>query len=90
MDQLREQWTDGANAFALSPGKIIGYDCNKRTIEELKEAGYIEIDAFEYINNYKKYNLSKKKIIITFNGSELSRGRGGPRCLTLPLFRLEK
>ena len=54
------------------PGvKIIGYDCNKRTIEELKEAGYIEIDAFEYINNYKKYNLSKK-IIITFNGSELS------------------
>ena len=90
IDQLREQWTDGANAFALSPGKIIGYDCNKKTIEELKEAGYIEIDAFEYINNYKKYNLSKKKIIITFNGSELSRGRGGPRCLTLPLFRLEK
>ena len=36
IDQLREQWTDGANAFALSPGKIIGYDCNKRTIEELK------------------------------------------------------
>ena len=86
--QEREQWTDGANAFTLSPGKIIGYDCNTYTIEELQNAGYTAITSEEYINDYKEFNESSEKFIITLKGSELSRGRGGPRCLTLPIFRI--
>ena len=37
LNQYREQWTDGANAFALKPGIAIGYNRNIHTIEELKK-----------------------------------------------------
>ena len=33
--EQREQWTDGANVFAVAPGVIIGYDRNERTADEL-------------------------------------------------------
>ena len=46
--QEREQWTDGANAFALSPGKIIGYDCNRFTLKELENNGYKIISPDKY------------------------------------------
>ncbi|HSS47810.1 MAG TPA: arginine deiminase family protein [Thermoanaerobaculia bacterium] len=33
IDQEREQWTDGANAFALAPGLILLYRRNRKTLE---------------------------------------------------------
>ena len=40
IDQQREQWTDGANVFALAPGVILCYDRNERTAESLAREGY--------------------------------------------------
>ena len=37
--ERREQWTDGANAFALAPGVILIYDRNEATAAELGRAG---------------------------------------------------
>ena len=85
LNQYREQWTDGANAFALKPGIAIGYNRNIHTIEELKKNNYKIISGTEFISNFN--NINDEKIFITLKSSELCRGRGGPRCMTLPIKR---
>ncbi|QVK19108.1 arginine deiminase [Mycoplasmatota bacterium] len=62
----REQWNDGANTLALSPGEVIVYGRNYVTNAILKEHG-VKVHAI--------------------SSSELSRGRGGPRCMSMPLLR---
>ncbi len=88
--QKREQWTDGANTFALAPGKIIGYKRNYATIEELVKRGYSQISVEEFLSDTDYWKSTKKKFIITIEGSELVRGRGGMRCLTMPISRENK
>ncbi|PYZ95484.1 arginine deiminase [Alteribacter lacisalsi] len=64
----REQWNDGSNTLAISPGVVVTYDRNYVSNQCLREAG-IEV--------------------IEIPSSELSRGRGGPRCMSMPLVRAE-
>lgn len=84
--QEREQWHSGANFFAVAPGKVIGYGRNIYTVEEMSNNGFEIIKAKDILKN--KVDLSKyDKYMICLEGSELPRGGGGARCMTMPIRR---
>jgi arginine deiminase len=86
IDQQREQWTDGANAFALAPGLILLYRRNHRTMEELARRGW-RVLAGEEAAAGKHDLLGGGPAVVSLWSNELSRARGGPRCMTMPLER---
>lgn len=66
IDAAREQWNDGSNTLAISPGNVVVYSRNYVSNELLEQNG-IKVHVMP--------------------SSELSRGRGGPRCMSMPLIR---
>jgi arginine deiminase len=86
IDQEREQWTDGANAFALAPGLILLYRRNRKTLEELSRRGWRILFEDEALSG--KHDLvGGGPTAVALYSNELSRARGGPRCMTMPLER---
>lgn len=66
IDAAREQWNDGSNTLAISPGNVVVYSRNYVSNRVLEENG-IKVHVMP--------------------SAELSRGRGGPRCMSMPLIR---
>lgn len=82
----REQWHSGANFFSFAPGKVLGYARNIHTVEQMSKAGFDIIPATDIIAN-KTHPDNHNKCFITVEGSELARGGGGARCMTMPVNR---
>ena len=88
--QTREQWTDGANAFAMCPGVILIYERNVVTADELSRAGYTVVDEADLLLGRQRLDTRRaRKYAVRLAANELSRARGGPRCMAMPLVREE-
>lgn len=84
--QEREQWASGCNFVAVRPGVVLSYARNEATLCEMQKMGFKIISAVAFLTGQERLREGERAVI-TFEGGELVRGGGGPRCMTLPLER---
>jgi arginine deiminase len=84
--QEREQWASGCNFVAMRPGLVLSYARNVETLSAMERAGFRVIPGTQVLAADAQLR-DDERAVITFEGAELVRGGGGPRCMTCPVRR---
>lgn len=86
IEQEREQWASGCNFVALRPGLVVSYARNHATLREMEQHGFRIVRAVDFLTGGASIE-DDERAVISFEGAELVRAGGGPRCMSCPILR---